>query len=331
MVSTSWLRSGLIGTGLGLTLSLAATSALVAQEMRAVDDADGDAFFRAIQAIDPADGSPFVPDEFSTCPTAGGTEANTLFDGDGSNPIGFISGAAYAGGTLYVLDWDAAGAPPAIRLATITTDPGNGCASGEDVDPAQAIGFFNLESLAYCSDDETLYSVDFDDAAHQGQLVSIDRATGAGQEVAPGVHLTTDLRVVGLSCAEGTLWGVTSGFGARAPELLTIDRQAGTATVKGATGTANSTGAAPLIESLEVDRSSGSTRLLAAGPNLWEILDPENPVAAQVPGVSYRAVWGLTTVPEPLSELLAAFALLTLAWLARGRSSLPGRPTREPG
>lgn len=196
-----------------------------AGEIRGWDQDFGDSFFATIPDIDSQTGATSVPSEFGDCPPnpMSGTEANTLFVA--SDPIGFIGGMTFIDDILYIVEWDGPTNGP-IRLATITPNPGTGCAEAIDVDAAQAIGFSNIENLAYCEDNDTLYAVDFDfGSPHLAQLIRIDPATGVGTAVVPATHLLFDLRVVGLECDDGgTLWGVTSGFGNRLPERASAAR-----------------------------------------------------------------------------------------------------------
>lgn len=166
------------------------------------------------------------------------------------------------------------------------------CAEGTRVGSAP-VGFAGLDSLAACPDG-ALYSVDWDAAAQRGRLLRIDTATGLGALV--GAHLLEpDRRVVGLACAPdgGLLYALTAGSGARAPELLALDPATGIETLIGPTGTP-----AGALQALELDRSSATPRLLAAGTALYA-LDPATGAATSLGG-SFGAALALA-MPEPVS------------------------------
>ena len=132
--------------------------------------------------------------------------------------------------------------------------------------------------------------------------------------------MRNDLRVVGLECDDaGTLWGITGGFATRNPELITIDRTTGLATIIGPTGTAASSGAAPVIESLAIDRLGAGVGLVAGGPDFWRIDDQTG--AATFVGSGPRTLWSLATLPlpEPTRAGQGLAVVLSLAGLCRLR------------
>jgi hypothetical protein len=168
------------------------------------------------------------------------------------------------------------------------------CAEGTRVGAAP-VGFAGLDSLAACPDG-SLYSADWDPVAGRARLVRIDRASGVGSLVGSHV-LAQDLRIVGMTCATqgGLLFGLTSGAGARGPELLTLDPATGVETVIGQTGTSVGD-----LQSLEVDRSSATLRLLAAGSSVYSI-DPATGAAAPVGGSFGVGVVRGLAMPKPTS------------------------------
>jgi hypothetical protein len=199
--------------------------------------------------------------------------------------VGTPSGLAFWRDRLYGLE--SAGAD-----AYLFELPPSVCAEGARVGTG-AVGFAGLESLAACPDG-SLYSADWDPAARRARLVRIDRATGLGATA--GSHtMAQDLRIVGLGCASdgGSLWAVTSGAAGRPPELLTVDPATGIESVVGPTGTPNDA-----LQALELDRSSATPRLLAAGSALYE-LDPATGAAGLLGG-SFGGVRALA-MPEPMS------------------------------
>ena len=166
------------------------------------------------------------------------------------------------------------------------------CADGTRVG-GLAVGFPGLESLAACPDG-ALYSADWDAGTGRARLVRIDRESGVGSLV--GAYLMApDLRVVGLACSAdgGTLWALSSGAGARPPELLRIAPATGVETLVGPTGTP--TGA---LQELELDRAASGTRLLAAGSALYQIDTTTG--AATALGGSFSGVRGLA-MQQPVS------------------------------
>ena len=203
--------------------------------------------------------------------------------------IATVAGLSYRRSRLFGLERP--GAPPGADAWLFEMAPSL-CAEGTRVG-ASPVGFLGLESLAGCPDG-SLYSVDWDATARRGRLLRIEAATGLGTLV--GSHLlAADLRVVGLSCAPAgaPLWALTSGSGLRPPELLTIDPATGVESVIGPTGTA-----AGALQALELDRSSATPRLLAAGTALYQ-LDPATGAATSLGG-SFGSVRELA-MPKPAS------------------------------
>jgi hypothetical protein len=222
--------------------------------------------------IDPATGADTVPAAFADCNAEPPTPINTLFS------TGFVSGLALREGVLYGLEYAAEG----IFLVTIAGNPS--CAVGSRVGE---VGFDGLEALAYVPAEGVFYSVDFDDPNHQGQLIRIDPATGAGTAI--GQHMADNVRVTGLAydALADTLYGVTSGFGGRASEFLTINRATGAASVVGATGLAVNA-----LESLELDTSVSPSRLVAAGTALY-VINRSSGAATLVGGTYPNTVYAL--------------------------------------
>jgi hypothetical protein len=229
-------------------------------------------------------GSARVPLEYAACAEPEGA-VNAL---RGAGPV---AGLAYWRDRLYGIELIGPDAYLFGADAYLVELAPSVCAEGTRVGVAP-VGFAGLESLAACPDG-SLYSADWDPAAGRARLVRIDRASGVGALV--GSHqLPQDLRVVGMTCAgDGTLFALSSGGGARAPELLTLDPGTGVEAVIGPTGTANGE-----LQSLELDRSSATTRLVAAGATLYGV-DPATGAATPVGG-SFGAVRALA-MPQPTS------------------------------
>jgi hypothetical protein len=262
---------------LGWAVSLAALPA--SAELKG---ADADFVVPAVLwDINPATGLGSIPPEYESCPLV--APSNTI--GNFFNPIGFISALANDGDVLYGLEWDGS------DIFFYKFDS-SGCVEGSRVglvESANMVKFVNLEGLAYVPEAAgtagSLYSVDFDTAAHEGQLVQIDPNTGAGTAV--GDHMARDVRVVGLTYDPGLdlLFGVTSGWESRPSELLTIDYWTGVETLVGATGT--------LAHTLESLARIGE-RLFSAGTQLRE-LDPNTGTASVAIGGNYNGtVWGMS-------------------------------------
>lgn len=236
-----------------------------------------------IEQIDTATGQGTVPTIYATCT---GTPANTVFG------VGFTSGYAYIGSTLYGLEWGSNG----IYLYTLA---GSFCATGTRIG-TQPVGFSNLESLAYCSSSGRLYSTEFDFSSHSGRLVQIDPATGQG--IVVGGLGISDLRVTGLACTSaGQLYGVTSGYGTRSPELVTLDRGSGSASIVGRTGT----------EALESLALKGA-QLYAAGRALYA-LDSQTAAATLVAPVSTGTAWAMAASDGPGSPCTAGVTAVPAA------------------
>jgi hypothetical protein len=263
--------------GFGATVAAAAllfAVPLAASGIRGYDDSFADAVPAVLQEIDPATGNASVPGEYSGCAFS---PPNTVFS------VSFTSGLDFVGATLYGLEWNG-GSGPDIYLYTLAP---SGCATGTRVG-VTPVGFTNLEALAYDADDGFLYSADFDFAAHNGNLIRIDPATGVGTEI--GGPMITDLRIVGLAWdpLTGILYGVTSAWATRSTELVTIDTETGVATVVGTTGTA-----ANSIESLAIDLAGGPAQLIGAGATLYAI-DPATGAASAIGDTFNGTIWAMT-------------------------------------
>lgn len=230
-------------------------------------------------------GSARVPLEYAACAEAEGA-VNAL------RGVGPVAGLAYWRDRLYGLELIGPDAYLFGSDAHLVEVAPSICAEAVRVGPVP-VGFAGLESLAACPDG-SLYSADWDPQAGHGRLVRIDRTTGVGAAV--GSHLLAqDLRVVGMTCsADGaTLFALSSGAGARSPELLTIDPATGIEAVIGPTGTPNGA-----LQTLELDRSVPTTRLVAAGASLYSV-DPATGAAVALGG-SFGAVRALA-MPQPTS------------------------------
>ena len=253
--------------------------AIVSAEVKAFDDdlGDGGAVFATIVNVDSCSGQASAPPEFASCTF---NPPNTVF------AVGFTSGYAFVANTLYGLNWVGSD----IFLHTLTNVF---CASGTTVG-AQPVSsasetFRNLESLAYCPNG-MLYSVDFDFPSHTGRLIEIDPTTGLGEVI--GMPMAFDVRIVGMSCDSltGTLWAVTSGFGATRPdpELFTVDPDSGVESLVGPTGLSSND-----VESLTLDGLE-FTRLIAAGDQAYE-LNPETGAASPLGGNYYGELWAMAS------------------------------------
>ena len=274
-------------------LSLAILTLPVAAEIRGYHFTNP----AVIVAIDPAAGTDSVPSELANCNAVSPTPINTLFASSG-----FVSGFAQRDDKLYALEWQG------NDIYLIEVDVLPICASAVRVG-SEPTGFANLEGLAWSAAEQVFYSVDFSFADHTGQLVRIDPSTGLAQAVG-ATHMTFDVRVTGLVLDGSTLYGITSGFGARDSELLTIDHNTGIETSIGFTGLA-----ANSLESLVVDDTQSELRLLAAGTTLHEI----NSSTGQASGVggSYAStVYALASA----GRAQAATTTLVAAVLPSGRS-----------
>jgi hypothetical protein len=246
--------------------------------LKAYDAPDGSE--ATLSDVDLASGASRVPLEYAACAESAGA-VNAV------RGVGTVTGLAYFRDRLYGLE--AAGSPPGADAYLFEMAP-SPCAQGARVGP-QPVGFAGLEALAACPDG-SLYGADFDPAARRARLIRIDRATGVGSAV--GSHaMAQDLRVVGLACAADghRLWALSSGAGARPAELVAVDPATGVEMVIGPTGTP-----ANALQALELDRSGGGTRLLAAGTALYE-LDPGSGAATPLGG-SFAGVRALA-MPEP--------------------------------
>ncbi len=224
--------------------------------------------------VDSASAAVTVPPAYVACASQ---PPNVVFG------VNFTSGLAYRDGILYGLEWEN-GNGPAIFLYRFAAD---NCATGTRV--GGATGHANLESLAYCEADGFFYSVDFAfEAPHQGQLVRIDPATGAGTLV--GGHMASDVRIVGMVCGpQGQLWAVSSGFATRNAELLKIDRSTGVEMRVGELGLPPNE-----VESLAIDPDKPG-QLFSAGRALYEV--NKSTGAAVLVGGSFNQVWSMAGVP----------------------------------
>lgn len=188
-----------------------------------------------------------IPPEYSTCAFS---PPNVVFT------AGFTSGLAYRNGVLYGLSW----AEEDISLYSMSPGP---CATGTLI--GNSLSFSNLESLAYCLDEDMFYSVDFDFPNHLGQLVRIDPL--AQNATLIGSHMSFDVRVTGMICDnQGQLWAVTPGHGGRMSELMTVNRTTGAQITVGTTGIA-----AGVVEALAFDRDKPDDLLYINGSGLYEI------------------------------------------------------------
>ncbi len=167
--------------------------------------------FGLIVAIDPATGANAVPPEHAMCNFE---PPNVVFS------AGFITGWAYGGDTLYMVQ---SGPPDALGfLDTSVVGCGSRIAIGANT------GFGGLAALAYCAADGMLYSQTF--AGHDGQLVRIDPVSGVGTLV--GSAMPTNVRMTEMDCdAAGELWAITDVFDTRPSELYRVNRSTGVATL----------------------------------------------------------------------------------------------------
>ena len=264
------LRAGLL---------LVALAEPASAEVKGYDDNLSDSTPAVLIDVDRTTGNGSLPPELAACPSV---PPNTVFS------VGFTTGYAFIGDTLYGLEVDPTPGSNDVYLYSMAADF---CATGTRVGTTPA-GFESLESLAYCPADGFLYSVDFDFAAHQGQLIRIDPASGIGTAV--GNPMARDVWIVGLACdsASAQLFAVTAGFADRnIPELYAIDRNTGAETLVGATGTNPGD-----LQSLTCDNSSVPPRLLAAGMKLYEI-DRSTGEASLIGGTYTGTVWALANRP----------------------------------
>ncbi len=230
--------------------------------------------FSTLEDLDPVTGVASIPPEYADCPFE---PPNAVFSAN------FTSGLSYADTVLYGIEWDG-GDGPEIYLYTLAS---SFCATGTRVGESP-VGFTNLESLAYCAADGFLYSVDFNFGSHTGRLIRINSATGAGTVV--GSPMGFDVRIMGMTCdATGTLHAITAGHGGRATELYTVDRNTGVESLVGATDTSSLT-----MESLELDTSGPTPRLLAAKHSLFEV-NISNGDATPIGGV-HDTIWSMAQI-----------------------------------
>ena len=203
--------------------------------------------FATLEGINSDTASVTIPPEYSACTFS---PPNVVFN------AGFTSGLAYRDDVLYGLSWSGED----ISLYSISSGP---CAMGSIITPV--IGFSNLESLAYCQDEDMFYSVDFDFPSHLGQLARIDPTAQNVSLI--GSHMAFDVRITGLVCdINGQLWAATPGHGGRSSELLKINRTTGVETVVGPTGIA-----AGIVEALAIDRDKPNGLMYINGAGLYEV------------------------------------------------------------
>jgi hypothetical protein len=223
-----------------------------------------------------ATGAAQVPLEYGACARPAGA-VNAL------RGLGSVTGLAYWHHRPYALE-DVGGDAHLIELTPSI------CVEGVRVG-GTGVGFAGLEALAACPDG-SLYSADWSEATGRARLIRIDRETGVGALV--GSHpMAESLRIVGLACATGgeSIWALTSGAGARPPELLSVDPATGVEVVIGPTGSAPGA-----LQALEVDRGAAAPRLLAAGDAVYT-LDPATGVATLLGG-DFGGVRALA-MPDP--------------------------------
>jgi len=193
----------------------------------------------------------------------------------------FTSGFAYRNEVLHGLSWENTD----ITLYSISEGP---CAIGNFI--GSQLGISNLESLAYCQDNDSFYSADFDYANHVGQLVRIDPLAQSPSLI--GSHMTFDIRITGMVCdASGQLWAVTPGHGGRNSELLKINRSTGSETVIGATGIANN-----VVEALAIDRDKPNDVMYINGNGLYEV--NKNTGNATFIGGSFNKIYAMAGLPR---------------------------------
>mgnify|MGYP001570749475 CR=1 FL=1 len=272
-------------------LLLGATPA-VGQLIGYDDDLSGGVATGLLWDVAPASGSGTVPAAYASC-FSGGSPINKLF-GDPGAAAGFPTDLTFVGTALYGIGVSGTTG----YLFTVNVTPGD-CAQSVRVGSSTA-PFESIESLAYCQDNDTLYAVDYDFSAHLGQLITIDRTTGAATAVSAN-HMAFDRFVRGLTCADdGTLYGLSSLTGTLGPSLLTINRATG---VESSAVELSGLGPKPpgfdnVLESLEIDRNAPPIppRLLAGGAALYQIgLDG----AVTMLGGSYGQLWGLAMSSIP--------------------------------
>lgn len=291
------LRFQFLAMGLILAVSTPGYAQLVGW------DSGGGLAFAEIDDIDPDTGVPSPPPAY-TCFT---DPPNVWFGGaeDGS---GFVLGFAYVGDTLYGLEFEGGG----YYLFTVGVD-GFGCAHATRVGGEISAPGFEFNSLAYCPQDDLLYTHAFQPSVppHRGRLYSINRATGAGTPI--GNLTGNDYRITGMTCdpATGVLYGITTGYASRFPnsELVTINRSDSTITSIGITGIP-ATGSQTNAESLAlIVTGSGESlvrRLFAGGAQIWEInlttgvgtaVGSADSFNGQIFGLAHRSTGGASTGP----------------------------------
>ena len=200
-----------------------------------------------LEDINSDNASVTIPPEYSTCAFS---PPNVVFT------AGFTSGLAYRDDVLYGLSWSGED----ISLYSMSSGP---CAIGSIITPIT--GLSNLESLAYCADEDMFYSADFDFPNHIGQLAMIDPTAQNVSLI--GSHMSFDVRITGMVCdSSGQLWAATPGHGGRSSELLKINRISGVETVVGATGIA-----VGVVEALAIDRDKPSNLMYINGSELFEV------------------------------------------------------------
>ncbi len=280
------------------------------------DDGFGAPPVPVVTEIDPNTGASSIPSEWAGCPTA---IPNTLF-AEAGFALGFTSGYAVRSGDLYGLGWTF----PGIHLYKVDS---TFCATARPIDSVTPTGFDDLESLAYCPDNDRFYSADFDFTAHTGRLIEIHPTTGIGTVI--GSPMSFDVRIVGMTCdpTGGTLYAVTSAFGATRPnvELLSVDRTTGVETLIGDTGLPPNS-----LESLTLNGLVTPARLIAADNEVFQI-DVSSGNATLIGG-TLPGLWGLgsqtlgsplpATVPVPFLPR-AYWGLLGILLLATVRLHRP--------
>lgn len=266
MSKNFWAR-----TVIAMMLTCGATSAMA--QLTGYDVNFSDATPAVLTDINVLSGLTSVPPSNAEC---NASPPNTIFS------VNFTSGFSTLSNTIYGLEWDG-GSGPDIFLYTLTD---LGCSIGTRIGQ-QAVGFNNLESLLYYPPKNTFYSADFNETSHLGRLIRIDPATGTGEVV--GEFMSEDIKIVGLTYDVGTgvIYGLTQGWGARSPELVTIDPETGLETLVGPTETAPNA-----LQSLAVDNSLSSLGLYAAGSRLYEI-NPATGAATSIGGDFNGTVWAM--------------------------------------
>ena len=254
---------------------LLALPSAVPAELKGYEDDVDDSAPGLLYDIARASGDRTAPPELAGCP-GNQFPSNTVFG------TGFTSGFAFVGDTLYGLEFDTQGTADVFLYVMDTSF----CAQGNRVSESP-LGQ-NLEALATGPDDNTLFTVDFDTAAHVGRLLRVDLRTN--QATAVGPPMARDVWIVGLTYdrSTGQLFGIGNGFAARnVQELFVIDTDTGEETLIGATGTAPQE-----IQGLALDPSTNPARLLATGTTLYEI-DRATGAASPVGGSFAGTVYAL--------------------------------------